>query len=122
MYMLIIRWLLSSVVLLLVSQLLPGFQVDSWAYALVIALVLGLINITLKPILMLLTLPINLLTLGLFTFIINAALLQLAAAILEGFSIDNFGTALLAALLMALFGWGINAIGRSVEEGSQAGN
>jgi putative membrane protein len=99
---LILKLIVNALVIFLVAFIVPGFHVANIFTALLIALVLGLVNITLKPILVLLTLPINILTLGLFTFVINAVLLMLVAAVVKGFNIDNFWAALLAALVISI--------------------
>jgi putative membrane protein len=98
----ILRLVLNALVLLLVAHLIEGIRVSSFGTALIAALVLGLLNALVKPVLFILTLPINVLTLGLFTFVINAFILWLAAALVPGFAIDRFLTALLAAIVMAL--------------------
>ena len=98
----ILRLVLNALVLLLVAHLIQGFQVRSFGSALIAALVLGLLNALIKPILFILTLPINILTLGIFTFVINAFILWLGAALVPGFTIDHFSAALLAAIVMAL--------------------
>ncbi len=98
----IIRLLINAIALLILAYKLPGFQVDSFYYALVAAVVLGLVNAVIRPILMLLSFPIRLLTLGLFTFVINAILLWVVASLLDGFAIDNFVTALIAAVILWL--------------------
>ena len=98
----VIKWFASALTLILVSQLVPGFQLENFTTALVAALIFGLINAILKPILLLLTLPINLLTLGLFSFVINALLLLLAANLTPGFGVDGFGTALIASILITV--------------------
>ena len=98
----VIKWFASALTLILVSQLVPGFQLENFTTALVAALIFGLINAILKPILLLLTLPINLLTLGLFSFVINALLLLLAARLTPGFMVDGFGTALIASILITV--------------------
>jgi putative membrane protein len=100
---LLIRLVINALVILLVSHLVPGFEVASFYAALWVAIVLGLINITLKPLLIILTLPINILTLGLFTFVINALLLLLTASIVKGFEIHGFFWALVASLLISVF-------------------
>ena len=102
MFPLIVAWVLNALALLLVSYLVPGFRVRSFGTALLAALIVGLVNIVLGPILTLLTLPITVLTLGLFLFVINAALLKIAAAIVPDFTIDGWGPALLAAIVLAL--------------------
>ena len=107
---LILRWLLNSLALLVVAYLLPGFAISGIYAALVAALILGLVNAIIRPVLILLTLPITLLSLGLFTFIINAAMLWLVATIVKGFNIESFGTALLAAIILWLVGFLTNAL------------
>ena len=99
---LLLSWLITAVVLLLVSKVLPGVYIDTLTTALIAALVMGLINILLKPVLSLLTLPINLVTLGLFAFVLNALLFWLAASIVPGFEVSNFWSALFGSLLLAL--------------------
>ncbi len=100
------NWLISALSIFLVASYLPGFSVNSFTTALVVALVLGIINAIIKPILIILTLPINILTLGLFTFVINAALIMLAASLVPGFKVAGFGPALVAALIL----WFISVI------------
>ncbi len=100
--MIFLRWLLNALILLLVSQLLPGFVLASFWTALWAAVALGLVNALVRPILLLLTLPINLLTLGLFTFVINALMLVLVAKLVPGFSVADFGTAVVAAIILWL--------------------
>jgi len=100
--MLILQWIISALTLLIVSYVVPGFHVSSFWAALVTALILGLINLVIRPILLLITLPINLVTLGLFTFVINALMLLLASSIVKGFSIDGFMPALIGAILVWL--------------------
>ena len=99
-----VRWLLLAAALLLVAHLLPGVHVASFGAAMIAAFVLGLLNTLLRPILVLLTLPVTVLTLGLFLFIINAAMFWAAARILDGFSVTSFGTALIGSLIYSLCG------------------
>ncbi len=99
----LVRLLVSALIILLVSKLLPGFDVASFYTAIWVAIVLGLINIILKPLLIIMTLPITILTLGLFTFVINALLLILTATIVKGFAIDGFLWALIASLIISAF-------------------
>lgn len=108
----LIRLLLNAAALLVVAYLLPGFEVEVfWPAAIVAALILGVANAILKPILVILTLPINILTLGLFTFIINAGLLWLVQVIVSGFNIDKFWpTAVIGALILWIISWFTNAI------------
>lgn len=101
---LIVRWLLLAAALLLVAYLYGGVQVHSFTSAMVAALVLGLLNTLLRPLLVLLTLPVTLLTLGLFLFVINALMFYVAASILSGFNVAGFGAALIGSLLYSLCG------------------
>jgi putative membrane protein len=101
---LIVRWLLSAAALLLVAYLYGGVQVASFGAAMVAALVLGLLNTLLRPLLVLLTLPVTLLTLGLFLFVINALLFWMAASVISGFNVAGFGAALIGSLLYSLCG------------------
>lgn len=99
---LLVRWLINAVALFLVSRILPGFIVDDFAAAMIAVIIIGLVNALIKPILAILTLPINILTLGLFSFILNALLLLLASSMTPGFHIDGFGTALLGSILLSV--------------------
>ena len=99
---LIARWIINAAALLLVAYLYPGVQVESFLAAAIAALVLGLVNAVLRPILVILTLPVTLLTLGLFIFIINALLFWLVAEIVHGFRVTGFGAALLGSILYSL--------------------
>ena len=100
----IVRWLLLAAALLLVAQLYPGVQVTGFSAALIAALVLGLFNALLRPLLVLLTLPVTLLTLGLFLFVINALMFYWAASLLDGFSVRGFGAALVGSLIYSVCG------------------
>jgi putative membrane protein len=105
----VIRWFLLAAALLLVANLYPGVQVASFSSAMVAALVLGLLNALLRPILVLLTLPVTVLTLGLFLFIINALMFYFAASLLSGFNVTGFVAALIGSLLYSLCGLVIDA-------------
>jgi len=98
----IFKWFLSAVAILIAAYLLPGVVVASFWTALIVALVIGLLNLVIKPILVILTLPINLLTLGLFTFVINALIVMLAAGIVPGFQSGGFINALLFSLILTI--------------------
>ena len=100
----LIHWIVSTVAILLAAYLIPGVDV-TLVGALVLAVVLALINIFIKPIILILTLPINILTLGLFSLVINALLIMLAGAIVPGFSVDNFWVALIFSVVLALVNW-----------------
>ena len=107
---LLLGWAINAGCLLLLARLLPAVQVSGFGTALVVALVLGLLNTVIRPVLILLTLPVNLLTLGLFTFVINGFLFWLAARILDGFSVSSFGWAIVGALVYSLISWAISAV------------
>lgn len=98
----IVRWLLLAGALLLVAHLYPGVQVASFTTALIAALVLGLLNTLVRPLLVLLTLPITLLTLGLFLFVVNALMFWAAASLMSGFNVGGFWAALIGSLLYSL--------------------
>lgn len=100
---LLARWVINAAVLLLVAYVYPGVQVESFVAALIAALVLGLVNAIVRPILVVLTLPVTLLTLGLFLFVINALLFWFVAEVVHGFSVGGFGAALLGSILYSLF-------------------
>ena len=101
---LILRWLLLAAALLLVAHLYSGVQVASFTSAMIAALVLGLLNTLVRPLLVLLTLPVTLLTLGLFLFVINALMFWAAASLLDGFNVTGFGAALIGSLIYSLAG------------------
>jgi putative membrane protein len=101
----ITRWLIITVAILLSSILIPGIRVDSLPTVVIAAGLLGLINISIKPVLIILTLPLTIITLGLFSFIINAFLLKLVAYFVTGFEVDGFFSALLGALVISLVNW-----------------
>ena len=106
---LLIRWVLNALALLAVAYLYPGVHVESFFAAAVAALALGLANALIRPILVLLTLPVTIVTLGLFLFVINAALFWLVAQIVKGFAVQGFLAALVGAILYSLItlvvGW-----------------
>ncbi len=101
---LIIRWLLSAVALLAVAHLYSGVAVTSFTAALVAAFVIGLLNTVVRPILVVLTLPITVVTLGLFLFVINAFMFWAAGSLLPGFEVRGFGAALLGSLIYSVLG------------------
>lgn len=98
----ILRLLFNALGLILISQYVPGIHVTGFYPALIAALVLGVFNLIIKPLLLILTLPITIITLGLFAFIINALLFQFAASFIEGFAVDGFWYALLGSLLLSI--------------------
>jgi len=98
----LIDWCISALVILVVAYILPGVTVSGFFVALVVALVLGLINALVRPVLIVLTLPITVFTLGLFIFVINALLIMLAAAMVPGFIVSSFWWALLFSLILSI--------------------
>lgn len=96
----ITRILIIAFAILLIAQYVPGFEVSNFYSALIVALLLGVISVTLKPLILILTLPINLLTLGLFTFVINVLLLWWVASFVDGFSVGGFIPAFVGALII----------------------
>ncbi len=99
---LLLVWILNAVALLIVAYLLPGINVASFGAALIAALVLGLLNTLVKPVLVLLTLPITIVSLGLFLLVLNALVFWFAGSILKGFHVNGFWWALLGALVYSL--------------------
>ncbi|KKU26060.1 MAG: putative membrane protein [Candidatus Magasanikbacteria bacterium GW2011_GWA2_46_17] len=107
---LVFRWLLSALALLFIAYYIPGIRVESFYTALVAALVLGLANALIRPILLVLTLPVTILTLGLFTFVINALLFWFVSTLVKGFDVAGFWPAFFGALIMWVVGWISNRI------------
>lgn len=101
---LLVRWMLLAAALLLVAYLYPGVAVTSFGAAMVAALVLGLLNTIVRPLLVLLTLPVTLLTLGLFLFVVNALMFWMAASVLQGFHVAGFFAALVGSVIYSLCG------------------
>ena len=99
---LIVHWLLSALSLLIVAYLVPGVEIRSFGTALVAAVVIGLVNATLGFVLKILTLPLTIVTFGLFLIVINALMLSFAAMLVPGFSVHGFGAALLGAIVLSL--------------------
>ena len=111
----IFRWLVNALALLAVAYLVPGIAVSGIWAALVAALVLGLVNAVIRPILLLLTLPATILTLGLFTFVINALMIWFVSTIVKGFVVSGFVPALLAALILWLVSMATSSLLRATE-------
>lgn len=107
---LMLRWVLNAFALFMVMKMLPGIQIDQFRDLLVGALVLGLLNAFLRPLVLLLTLPVNLLTLGLFTLVVNGMIFYLAAQLVSGFRVNGFGTALVAAFLFSVISFALNVV------------
>jgi putative membrane protein len=104
MFHLLVRWVISAVLLLVVSRLVPGFEVRDLGSALVAALVIGLVNATLGTFLKVVTFPLSILTFGIFLLVINALMILLASHIVRGFSVHGFAPAFWGALLLAILG------------------
>ena len=98
----IYRLLFNALGLFIIAEFIEGIEIDGFYAALIAALILGLLNTIVRPILFVLTLPITLITLGLFTFVLNAAIFLFAASFIEGFSVTNFWYALLGSILMSM--------------------
>lgn len=101
---LILKWVLSALALLMVTYLYGGVQISGFGSAMIAAAVLALLNVFVRPVLVLLTLPVTLITLGLFLFVVNALIFWMASGLLPGFHVDGFWAALFGSLLYSLFG------------------
>ena len=110
---LLLRWLLNTIALLIVAHLVPGFHYRDLVSLAIAALILGLLNAIVRPILIILTLPLTIVTLGLFLFVLNAIMLEITAAIAPGFRIAGFGYALVGAVVLAIISLVTNRIGAS---------
>ena len=106
----LLAWAINAGVLLLLPYILPAVQVKDFTSALIAALVLGLLNAIVRPILMVLTLPITVITLGLFLLVINGLMFWLASRMLDGFQVSSFGWAIVAAIVYSLLTWAVNAV------------
>ncbi len=114
---LLVNWLLSAIALLIVSYFMPGFHVSGFGAALIAALVIGLVNATLGLFLKIITLPLTVLTLGIFWWVINALMLMFASAILRpSFVVSGFLPAFLGAIVLSLVNTILKALARDVEE------
>lgn len=102
MFVLIANWFISAIALYIVSKLVRGIELLDFGSALVAVIIIGLVNALIKPLFLLLTLPLTILSLGLFTFVINAAMLMLASSFTPGFQVNGFGTALVGSILLSV--------------------
>ncbi len=105
----LIRWLILTASVLAAAYLVPGIHAGSFFSALAAAAVLGILNALLRPVLIILTLPITVLSMGLFLFVINALLLLMASGVVGSFHVSGFGSALLGSLVISLVGWLLNS-------------
>ena len=104
------HWIVVAVALAVTAYLVPGVIVDSFTALMAAALVLGLVNALVRPILTILTLPLTVLTLGLFYLVVNGLAFALAAALTPGFSVAGFGSAVIGALIVSLVSWVVGSI------------
>jgi putative membrane protein len=102
--------LINAAAFYVTAYLIPGITISGWPALLVIAIVWGILSVVIKPILLILTLPINILTLGLFTLVINALLILMTSSLVPGFKVDGFGTALFAAIVLAIVSGFLNSL------------
>lgn len=107
---LLIGWLLNALALLAVAYFVPGIHVSSFTYALIAAAVIGFANMLIKPILLILTLPVTLITLGLFIFVINGLLFWLAGYVLQGFDVSSITAGIIGAIVYSIISWILSAI------------
>lgn len=106
----LISWIVSAMVVFSIAYILPGIHIEGFTSALVVALVLGIINAFFKPVLLILTLPINILTLGLFTLVLNAILIMLVSTIVPGFTVDGFLWALIFGIILSIANTFVNKL------------
>jgi putative membrane protein len=106
----LLRVLLNAVALLVAAWLVPGIQISGAVAAILAGLLLGVVNALVRPVLLLLTLPFTLLTLGLFIFVVNAICFALTAALVPGFRISGFVAALLGSIVVSVVSWALNAL------------
>ncbi|MFZ3073894.1 MAG: phage holin family protein [Minisyncoccales bacterium] len=104
----LINWLVMTVAVIFSAYILPGVTLSGFWAALLVALVLGLLNVSIKPLLLILTLPINILTLGLFTLVINALIIMMASAIVPGFKVNGFWYSMLFSIVLSIVLYLIN--------------
>ncbi|MGN0018503.1 MAG: phage holin family protein [Candidatus Gastranaerophilaceae bacterium] len=105
-----LRWIIYSILIVLTAWIIPGIEVDNFFSAMLVCLVIGFINVFIRPLLETISLPVNFLTLGLFSLVINALLLMLAGAITPGFEVEGFFSAFFGAILLAILASVINKI------------
>jgi putative membrane protein len=107
---LMLKWLIMAVSIVVAAYVIPGVTLASFWSAVWVALFLGIVNVLIKPILILVTLPINILTLGLFTFVINAVLILLASSVIKGFQVNGFWTAMLFSIILSIVNYVLSHI------------
>jgi putative membrane protein len=116
---LLISLLLNAVALIITSKIVPGIVVEDFGIAVLAAIIIGLVNTFIRPLLLILTAPINLLTLGLFTFVINALMLYLASLIVPGFVVDGAWAAILGAIVLSIVSTILSSLAKGLEKTSK---
>lgn len=106
----LIRWLLYALLIIFVSWIIPGIEVENFMSAMLVCIILALVNAFIKPLLQIITLPFTILTMGLFTLVINALMFMLAGYITPGFEVEGFLSALLGSIVLSIFSIGVNRI------------
>lgn len=106
----ILRWMVSGLAVLLTSKIVPGFEIESFFAACMAVIFIGLANAILWPLLIILTLPINILSLGLFTFVVNGAVLKICAALVPGFVITSWFSAIVGSIVLSLVGMALHYV------------
>ncbi|MEI8032578.1 MAG: phage holin family protein [Chlorobiaceae bacterium] len=106
----LLQWLINATAVYATAQLLSGIHIKNFAAAFLVALVLGLVNAIVRPVMVLLSIPFIIVTLGLFLFVINALLLQLSASIVDGFSVDGFWWAVAGSVVISTFSWLLSSL------------
>jgi len=106
----LISWIVTTLAIIVVTHLIPGVKVSSLGAAIVAAAILGILNALVRPILVILTLPLTIVTLGLFLFVINALMFQLAGALVPGFHVDSFWSALLGSLIVSTIAYVVHSV------------
>jgi putative membrane protein len=106
----VIRWLITTLAIMAVPYVISGVQVKGFFSALLASAILGILNALVRPLLIILTLPLTIVTIGLFIFVINALLFQFAAALVPGMHVDSFWSALLASLIVSIVSWLLNSM------------
>jgi putative membrane protein len=106
----VLRWFFLTVAITVAAYLIKGIQVDGFISALMAAAILGVLNVFFRPILLILTLPLNILTFGLFTFVVNAILLMMASGVISGFHVNGFWSAIFGSLIISIFNWIVSSV------------
>ncbi len=110
MLQLLLVWLINALALIIITYLIPSIRISGFGTAMIVAVVLGLLNASLRWVLILLTLPVNILTLGLFTLVINALMFWLCASLLKGFDVSGFWPAFFGSLLYSIVSWLLSVV------------